>query len=119
MNCLVLCVLVGLIAMTSAQWNNQQQYPNVYPQLPNQPFPNQPNINELCRQPGANCKIDSRFAEESSVTDPRGNTFKYTRVCDDRGCYDRKVYNGSSAISASYILITFCAVIIGVKVYFH
>lgn len=121
MNRQVLCVFLGLIAISAAQWN-QQQYPN---QFPNQQFPNQfpqpqfPNMNELCKQPGASCKIDSRFAEESSSTDNKGHTTKYTRVCDDRGCYDRKVSSGSSALTASSMLLTICAVFAGAKVYFH
>lgn len=125
MNGLVLCVFLGLIALGTAQWNNQQ-YPNQ--QFPNQQFPNQfpqqqfPNVNELCKQPGANCKIDSRFAEESSVTDNKGNTVKTTRVCDDRGCYDRKVQNSSSvSLSTNYMLMTMtvCAIFAGAKLYFH
>src|SRR5690349_8398330 len=103
MNRLSFCVLVGLVSIAAAQWNNQQ-FPNQQPQqfpsnYPGQvQFPQYPNVPDLCRQPGANCKVDSRFAEESSVTDQRGQTVKYTKVCDDRGCYDRKVYSGSSAL---------------------
>lgn len=121
MNRLVFCVLVGLIAAASAQFNSQQfPIPNQF-QSQQFPIPNQqfPNIPDLCRQPGANCKVDSRFAEESSVTDNRGNNVKYTRVCDDRGCYDRKVYSGSSALAANFLLMTTCAVFVGVKIFFH
>lgn len=130
MNCLVFCVLLGLIATASAQWANQQ-YPNQFPApnqpapFPNQPgsFPNQPgaqypNINDMCKQPGANCRVDSRYAEETSVTDNKGQTTKYTRVCDDRGCYDRKVYSGSTAVSTNCILVTICA-LLAAKIYFH
>ena len=138
MNRLVLIAFLGFVAVASAQWGSNNQN---YPQFPNQqPFPNQspfanqpqfpkmpqfPNID--CNQPGANCKVDSRFAEESSVTDERGQTTKYTRVCDDRGCYDRKVYNpssqrgrnGSSAVAANTILVTILAVVISAKINFH
>jgi len=133
MNRLVLIAFLGLVAVVSAQWgsNNQNypQFPNQQP-FPNQPpFPNQqpfPAINDLCNQPGANCKTQSRFAEESSVTNERGDTTKYTRVCDDRGCYDRKVQNpsssygvrnGSSAVAVNTVLLTVCAALIGRKIY--
>lgn len=130
MNRLVLIAFLGLIAVASAQWGGNQNYPQYPNQFQNQPqFPNPPqfpNINDLCNQPGANCKIDSRFAEESSVTDERGQSTKYTRVCDDRGCYDRKVnsqqsYNrsGSSAVTTNSVLVTICAVFIAAKIYLH
>lgn len=119
------CVLIGLIAFAAAnpQWNNNnnpnQQFPNQgqgqyqpgqFPQ-----FPNIPNVNDLCRQNPANCKTESRFAEESSYSDPKGTT-KYTRVCDDRGCYDRKVYSGSSTVTTSYVLMMSCAIFALAKV---
>lgn len=127
MNRFFLFAFLGLVAVASAQWGSNNQN---YPQFPNPPqYPNQqiPNIRDMCNQPGANCKTDSRFAEESSVTDERGDTTKYTRVCDDRGCYERKVYNpptyggrsGSSALSINSILVTICAVLIGAKIYVH
>lgn len=125
MNRLSFCVLLGLLTIAAAQWNNQNaQYPNQPQQFPSQfpgqvPFPQYPNVPDLCKQPGANCKVDSRFAEESSVTDPRGQTVKYTRVCDNNGCYDRKVYSGSSALTASYVLMTIAAVITATKIFFH
>lgn len=111
MNKLVLfCVFVTLIAAASAQWNAQPGYP---------PFPQQPNINDLCNQPGANCNIQSRFAEESSYTDHRGNSQKFTRVCDDRGCYERKLTNASSSISFSFILLSTAALIAVMKSLIH
>lgn len=126
---LVLIAFLGLLAVVSAQWpgsNNQN-----YPQFPNQnAFSSQqfPNINNLCDQPGANCKIDSRFAEDSSVTDERGQTTKYTRVCDNNGCYGNQGYNpaspsyygrsASSAVSTNAILVTICALLISAKIYF-
>lgn len=122
MNHFVLCVLLGLAAAASAQWNNQNQ--NQYPQFPNQQqfpqqFPQFPDMNKLCSQPGSNCKTESRFAEESSSTDDKGKTTKFTRVCDDRGCYDRKSSNGASVSSASFAVMTICAVVVGAKIYFH
>lgn len=127
MNRLVACVLFALVAVASAQWNNQNQnYPNQnYPnqqfpsQFPSPQFPNFPNMNDLCKQPGANCKIDSRFAEESSYSDDKGRTTKFTRVCDDKGCYDRKVTSGSSAISTNFAVISVCAAFIAAKLYLH
>lgn len=127
MNRLVFCVFFGLVAIVAAQ-QYPNQYHNQYPnnpgfQYPNQQFPQQfpqqPNIGDLCKQPGANCKIDSRFAEESSFSDDKGRNTKFTRVCDNTGCYDKKVYSGSSALSVSYVLITACAAFIGAKAYFH
>lgn len=124
MNRLSFCVLVGLVSIAAAQWNNQQQFPNQQQQFPNQfpgqaPFPQYPvNVPDLCRQPGSNCKVESRFAEESSVTDPRGQTTKYTRVCDERGCYDRKVYSGSSAMTSSFLLMTIAALFAAAKMLF-
>lgn len=97
MNKLVLfCAFVAIISAASAQWNNPQ-----YPQ-----FPPQPNINDLCSQPGANCNINTRFAEESSYTDHRGNSQKFSRVCDDRGCYERRLTNDSSSMSSSFVLFS-------------
>lgn len=125
MNRLSVCVLLGLIALAAAQWNNQNQFPNQQQQYPSQ-FPGQVQFPQypvpgpdLCKQPGANCKVESRFAEESSVTDHRGQTTKYTRVCDDRGCYDRKVYSGSSTLTTSYILLTITAVFAISKIFFN
>jgi hypothetical protein len=128
MNRLVLCVLIGMIAVAVAmpQWNNNnqnypnQQYPNNQQYQPGQfpQFPNIPNVNDLCKQPGANCKTESRFAEESSYSDPKGTT-KYTRVCDDKGCYDRKVYSGSSAVTTSYVLMASCLVFALAKIVLH
>lgn len=125
MSRLVLFAFLGLFAFASAQWGSNNQN---YPQFPNQPsFTNQPqfpDMNDMCNQPGANCKFDSRSAQESSVTDERGDTTKYTRVCDDRGCYERKVSNpsyrnGSTPVSTNFILVTICAALIGVKIHFH
>lgn len=106
-------VLLGLLALTcvvSAQY--QQQYPNQ--QYPNQQYPVQfPNVDDLCRRPGANCRVDNRFAEEQSVVNDRGQTHRYSRVCDERGCYERKYYSGSSAITTNFILMSStCAVVL-------
>lgn len=106
MNRFVFFVLFGLIAVATAQWNNQP-----FPQVPQPQFP---SVNELCKQPGANCKIDSRFAEENSYSDNQGHSFKNTRVCDNNGCYDRKVSKASSSspLSVSFLLLAFCASLI-------
>jgi hypothetical protein len=127
MKSLVLCVLIGVIAAAVAlpQWNNNNQnYPNQqYPGQNNyQPgqfpqFPNIPNAAEICKQTG-NCKTESRFAEESSYSDQKGTT-KYTRVCDDKGCFDRKVYNGSPAVTTSYVLMATCAFFAIAKAILH
>jgi len=123
----VIFAFLCLIAMVAAQnqgWNNNNQQ---YPQYPNQQnnqfpqFPQQPNINDICNQPGANCKIDSRFAEESSQTDGNGRTTKVTRVCDNRGCYDRKVSVAASAgaASVSHVMVISCAVLVAAKMLLH
>lgn len=74
-----------------------------------------------CNQPGANCnnQLNSRFAEESSYIDHRGNRERYTRVCDDRGCYERRVSSGQSRLSLSFWLFGFLAILTGVKNVFH
>jgi hypothetical protein len=111
MNKLVLfCAFVTLISAVSAQWNAQPGFPQ---------YPQQPNINDLCSRPGANCNVQSRFAEESSYTDHRGNSQKFTRVCDDRGCYERRLTNDSSSMSVSFILISTAAIIAVMKSLIH
>ena len=110
MNKLVLfCVFVTLIAVASAQWA-QPGFPQ---------FPPQPNINDLCNQPGANCNVQSRFAEESSYTDHRGNSQKFSKVCDDKGCYERRLSNDSSSMSVSFILLSTAAIIAVMKSLIH
>ncbi|CAG9797684.1 unnamed protein product [Chironomus riparius] len=104
------CAFVMLIAAATAQWNGQPGYP---------PFPQPPNINDLCNRPGANCNVQSRFAEESSYTDHRGNSQKFSRVCDDKGCYERKLTNDSSSMSVSFILISTAAIIAVMKSLIH
>lgn len=112
----VLCIFATIIAMTFAQF--QQQFGPPQPN-PNLPGFNQPNINDLCSRPGANCNINTRFAEESSFTDHKGNTQKFTRVCDDRGCYERKLSNGSSALSTSFLLISLATIVVSIKTFIH
>lgn len=104
-------VLIALIAVAlaadqiSAQFS-QQTFPTNQQQFPNQ-FTNQfPNADELCRRPGANCRVDNRFAEEQSVTNERGQTHRYQKFCDERGCYERKYYNGSSTLATNFILMS-------------
>lgn len=111
MNKLVLfCTFVTLFAIASAQWNQPPYQPG---------FPGQPNINDLCSQPGANCNINTRFAEESSYTDHRGNSQKFSRVCDDRGCYERRLTNDSAPMSMSVVLLTTAAIIAVMKSLMH
>lgn len=123
MNRLSISVLLGLVAVAAAQYN--QNYPNQQQQFPSQfpgqvQFPQYPvRTPDLCNQPGSNCKVESRFAEESSVTDHRGQTTKYTRVCDDQGCYDRRVYSGSSTLTASFVLMTITAAFAIAKICFN
>ncbi|KAG5674645.1 hypothetical protein PVAND_004599 [Polypedilum vanderplanki] len=111
MNKLVfLCYFATMIAFAIAQWGNQPPF--------NPAFPGQQNINDLCNQPGANCNIQSRFAEESSFTDHRGHTNKFTRVCDDRGCYERRLTSGSTSLSVNFLILSTAAVVI-IKNFIH
>lgn len=108
MNRVVLIILIA-VALTanqiSAQFN--QQYPvNQQQQFPAR-FPNQfPTAEDLCRRPGANCRVDNRFAEEQSVTNERGQTQRYQKFCDEGGCYERKYYNGTSTVATNLILMS-------------
>lgn len=118
-------VVLGLLALTcvvSAQYQQRpypnQQFPNNQ-QYPAAPFNNQfPNVDDLCSRPGANCRVDNRFAEEQSVINDRGQRQQYSRVCDERGCYERRFYSGSSAITTNFVLMssTFAVVFIFSKI---
>lgn len=117
MNKLVLsCFFAAFIASVVSQNRVpppglQQQYPTVTGWNPADP-------NHPCNQPGANCNnnnINSRFAEESSYIDHRGNREKYTRVCDDRGCYERRVSSGEARVSISFWLLITIATLTGIK----
>lgn len=68
-----------------------------------------------CNQPGANCKTQSRFAEESSVTDDKGGSVKWTRVCDEQGCTETRVSNGDSQFGVNLLLLTISALVAGIK----
>lgn len=115
MSRLVLIVLIAIALaadLISAQFS-QQQFPSQ--QFPaaggiNQRVPQQfgdfPNIEFDCRRPGANCRIDNRFAEEQSVTNDRGQVQRFQKYCDERGCYERKYYNGSTSIATNVILMS-------------
>lgn len=89
------CLIISVVEC-SPQWNNNQQ-----PQFPPQGFP---DINQLCKQNG-NCKTESRFAEESSNTNDKGQNVKFTRVCDDKGCYEKKVTSGSSMVASTNLIL--------------
>lgn len=73
--------------------------------------------NHPCNQPGANCKIQSRFAEENSVSDNHGSNTntKFTRVCDERGCIESRVSSGSSDILTNIWMLTTVTFIIVIK----
>jgi hypothetical protein len=95
------CLLIGSVV-------SQNRVPP--PGLPAQQYPtvtgwNPADPNHPCNQPGVNCNLNSRFAEESSYIDHRGNRERYTRVCDDRGCYERRVSNGQRALSTSIFML--------------
>lgn len=106
MNKLILCCFIAtIIATVSCQ---QGQFPNY--QIPDLRDPKHP-----CNQPGANCKTQSRFAEESSISDDKGGNVKWTRICDEQGCTETRVANGDSRIGGSFLLFTIAALVAGIK----
>lgn len=106
MNKLVLCCFIAVLIVGVTC----QQFPS-YPTFPtNLNDPNHP-----CNRPGANCKIQSRFAEESSVSDNNGNSVKWSQICDERGCQEFKVKSGSTQISISFGLLSLAAIIAFIK----
>lgn len=120
MNYLVLCCFFTVLIASVVSQNRvppigvAQQYPvNVNNGYANGWNPNDPS--HPCNQPGANCNLNSRFAEESSYIDHRGNRERYTRVCDDRGCYERRVSSGESRLSTSFWLLTIVAIATSIK----
>lgn len=75
-----------------------------------------------CNQPGANCNQNNqnnRFAEDSSYIDQYGNRERYTRVCDHRGCYERRLSSGSSSLKTSFLVLTFIAMLASIKNTMH
>lgn len=118
MNRLIVLALFGLIAVASAQYNpnyNNQNYNN-QGQFPNFQVP---DFNDLCKKDPKNCKVQTRFAEESSSNDGKGNNVKFTRVCDDKGCVERKVTNGATPSFTSMAALTICATLVGANLYFR
>jgi hypothetical protein len=120
MNRLIFGIFLGLITVVTAQYQPPYNRPQYQPQY-QEPFgniPTPPNFDDPCRRPGANCysqgggSIDTR-----ERVDINGNRVRYTRICDDRGCYDRR--NGSSALSINSLLMTICAAIAAAKLYLH
>jgi hypothetical protein len=104
MNKLILCCFIAtLIAAVSCQ----QGFGYPIPDLRDPKHP--------CNQPGANCNIQSRFAEESSVTDDKGKSTKWSRICDEQGCTEVRVSNGDSRIGASFLLLTIAAFVASIK----
>lgn len=116
MNKLVLsCFFAAIIASVVSQ--NRVPPPGLNQQYPTVTGWNPADPNHPCNQPGANCNnnLNSRFAEESSYIDHRGNREKYTRVCDDRGCYERRVSSGEARVSSSFWLLITITLVAGVK----
>lgn len=122
MNRLIFGILLGLIAIVSAQYQppfqNRPQYQPQY-QAPPQPYgANYDNRENLNRGLGGNNnyytagEIDTR-----ERFDINGNRVRYTRICDERGCYDRR--SGSSVLSINFMLVTVCAAIAAVKMLLH
>lgn len=115
MNKLVFCcVLIAIVG--SALGQNRVPPGGLPPTAGLPPYPvQQGNWNVNDPNNPYNNRQDSRFAEESSYIDHRGNRERYTRVCDDRGCYERRVSSGQTRLSTSSWLFTFIAIVAGVK----
>lgn len=113
MNKIIVTVGVFVLCIVSIAAQFPNQFPNQNPNFNG--FPQTPNINDLCSQPGSNCNINSRFAEDSSFTDYKGNTHKYHRACDERGCYERRIANGSSLPTMSLLLLITTTIFVSVK----
>jgi hypothetical protein len=84
----LLCLLIGSVV-------SQNRVPP--PGLPGQNYPtvtgwNPADPNHPCNQPGVNCNINSRFAEESSYSDYRGNRERYI---NDENIRDSTKISGS------------------------
>lgn len=96
MKLIFVSLFIGVVIASVASQFNAYQPPNV-PNLNNLNDPNHP-----CNQPGANCKIQSRFAEENSVN---GQNVKYTRVCDEKGCIETRVSSDGSHFMSNLLLL--------------
>lgn len=108
MKIIFLSLLIGVvIASVASQFNNG--FPS-YPAMPNLNDLNNPN--HPCNQPGANCKIESRFAEENSVN---GQNIKLTRVCDERGCIETRVSSDASHFMSNLFLLASATLFATVK----
>lgn len=105
MNKQVLCFFIAVLIAAVACQQSIPGFPS-YPVIPDVRDPNHP-----CNRPGANCNIQSRFAEESSVSDNKGNTVKWSQVCDGNKCVENRVVSGSSYTSISFGLLTMAALV--------
>lgn len=94
---LITFLICAAIVSVASQLNNG------FPTYQNAPNINVPNINDICSQPGANCQVQSRFAEENSVN---GQNVKTTRVCDQLGCIETRVSSSASQFISSLLLLT-------------
>lgn len=106
MNNLILGVILGLIAIVSAQYQPPYQGQPPRPQIPQ---PVGVNYDDPYRQ-GSSIDTRERY-------DQYGNRVRYTRICDDNACYDRR--NGSPGTTTNTILMTACATLAAVTIYLH
>lgn len=105
-----ICLL--LLAYVSAQQQQFGQFPNNQNNNPfsnnGQPqFPQFPDLNQMCKD--GNCKVDSRFAGESSSIDSNGNKVHNSRVCNNGNCYDKTTKSGAISLTSTIILVTSAA----------
>lgn len=118
MNRLICGIFLGLIAIVTAQYQppfqNRPQYQPQY-QQPQQPYGE--NYDDPCRRPGADCFLRGENIDTRERYDINGNRLRYTRICDERGCYDRR--NGSSTLTTNFALMTICAVLAAAKIFSH
>ena len=104
-------ICLVLLAFACAKPQFGQQFPNQnnpfsngqqFPQQPN--FPQFPDVNQMCKD--GNCKIDSRFAGETSSIDQNGNKVHTSRVCNNGNCYDKTVKSGAISVTSTIVLVT-------------
>lgn len=112
MNKLILCCFITTLIAVVASQQSIPGFPS-YPVIPNLNDPQHP-----CNRPGANCNIQSRFNEESSFSDNRGNSKKWTQVCDEKGCREMQVQSNSTQLSRNFGLISLVAFMAFIKIFY-
>jgi hypothetical protein len=107
MNRLILGIFLVVIAMVSAQYQPPYQGQQNYRPIP-APVGN--NYDDPGYRPGVAIDTRERY-------DQYGNRVRYTRICDDNGCYDRR--NGSAGVTTNVVLAAICATFAAATIYLH